>query len=194
MAETTFFSMKNKKWLSVLLVVGMTLAALFIGRLLKDSIENQVNPIERGGVKAFIAKGWTIQNGIDGESMLFTTSDPFDMSHSYTVSQQPVVPGGLITDSVVTRNFERGQQLQNYQVLEQASVKVGALEGYRVKFVYTGLPKYSKIPVVMMGVDYYLPGQERILVATMEDQAHLFEQVYPAFIKFLNSLVISVGG
>lgn len=194
MANTSLFSAKNKEWVSVGLVVGLTLIALFLGRLLKDSIENQTTQIERGGVKAFIAKGWSVQNGIDGESTLFTTSDPFDPFHSYTVAQQPVVPGGLITDSVVNRNLERAQQLQNYQVLEQANVKVGGADGYRVKYVYTGVPKFSKIPVVMMGVDYYQASAERILVVTMEDQSSLFDQVYPAFIKFLNGLVFSSGG
>jgi hypothetical protein len=194
MANTSLFSAKNKEWVSVGLVVGLTLIALFIGRLLKDSIENQTTQIERGGVKACIAKGWSVQHGIDGESTLFTTSDPFDLFHSYTVAQQPVVPGGLITDSVVNRNLERAQQLQNYQVLEQANVKVGGADGYRVKYVYTGVPKFSKIPVVMMGVDYYQVSAERILVVTMEDQSNLFDQVYPAFIKFLNGLVFTSGG
>lgn len=194
MAEAPKVFRLSNRWLSVILVAAVTLVALFLGRVLKDTVETQTFQVERSGVKANIAKGWLVQNGIEGESTLFSTSDPFNQLHRYIISQLPVVPNGHLTDSVVTRNFVRAQELQNYQVIEQTGVRIGNENGFRVKYTYVSTPKFSKIPVVMLGVDFYLPDRARIVVASMEDQSTDFEQAYPAFIRFLNGLAFTSGG
>lgn len=184
----------SSRTLSVLLVVALTLVALLTGWAVKDSVENQSSTVIRNGITAQLPKGWLTQFGIEGESKIFSASDPFAVSHSYTVAQLPVVPGGQLTDSVVVRNLQRAQELASYQVLEQAAVKLPGTEGYRITYVYVATPKFSSIPVVMMGVDFYQQTASRIIVISLEDQSTRYEEVYPAFIRFLNSVKISSGG
>ena len=194
MAKNISFTENNRPLVSIMLVVGLTMIALFAGRWIKDNLENQTSQFERGGIQAEIARGWGVQNGIDGESMLFSTSDPFDLTHRFMVTTFPAAENHLLTDTVVNRNLDRGLVLQNYQVIEQTGVMIGSFEGFRVKYVYVDTPKISQVPVVVMGVDYYIPNGERVVVVSMEDQSSRFDEVYPDFIQFLNSLVISRGG
>lgn len=188
------FAWISSRNISVLLVVVITLAALLIGWLIKEDVLNQTTIISRNGITAQIPKGWLTQYGIEGESKIFSSSDPFDANHVYTVTILPVIPGGQLTDSVVVRNLQRAQELSGYRVLDQAAVKLPGAEGYRVTYAYVATPKFSTIPVVMMGVDFYQPYAERIVVISLEDQSTKYDQVYPAFIKFLNSVKVSSGG
>lgn len=194
MDKHTFLTGSQKPLFSVILVIGLTLVALFAGRLLKDTLENQTFVYEHAGIKAEITRGWGVQNGIQGENMLFATSDPFDLTHRYIVTALPAAVDHVLTDSVVTRNLERGLTLQNYQVLDQAAVKIGGEPGFRVGYVYVDTPRLSNVPVVIRGVDYYIAEKDRVLVVSLEDQSSRFEEVYPAFLKFLNKLRLVQGG
>lgn len=189
--QSAWISSRN---LSVMLVAALTLVALLSAWMIKDSLENQTTVVIRNGITAQVPRGWLTQFGIEGESRIFTASDPFDANHSYTVTQLPVIPGGQLTDSVVERNLQRAQELASYKVLDQAAVKLPGSEGFRVTYVYVATPKFSDIPVVMMGVDFYQPSADRILVFSLEDQSSKFDEVYSEFIKFFNSIKISAGG
>jgi hypothetical protein len=176
--------------LSAILVIGLTLIALLAGWLLMIGVTQQTVPVKQSGVVAAVPSGWMIKYGLEGEEMIFWTSDRLDLNHRYTVSLLPAVPKGTLTDVVVNRNFNRSQELSGYQVVRQTPLS----RGYRVDFAYIQPGGAGNLPKVIQGVDYFIPTGEKVLVITGEDEESTFSQSLESFERFLETVRYSPGG
>jgi hypothetical protein len=180
--------------LSALLVTGVTLIALVLGWLIMNSVVSRTIPIGQNGVTASVPSGWMVKYGLQNEEMVFSTSDQLDPHHRYAVYLRPAVPGGSVTDVAAPRILEYGLNGSGYQLLDQSPAQVNGVEGYRVEFAYirTGGPGLA--PVVIRGVDYYVPQGQKVLIISMENESSHFASGVEAFSNFLVSVRFKTGG
>ena len=180
--------------LSTILVIGMVVSGLIAGWILMNSVTNKTTMISQSGISARVPAGWNIDTGLQGEELLFWTSDRLDPNRRYAVSVLPAVPGGSLTDVVVTRNLNRSQSIPGYVVTDQSLTRIQNTDGYQVGFAYTLTGGRGAMPKVIKGTDYFLPKGDKVLVITLEDEANTFDQSTGSFLRFLDSVRFPVGG
>jgi hypothetical protein len=180
--------------LSMVLAIVLTIAALLLGWLLMSITTNRTTQVSRQGISAMAPEGWMVGYGIQDEEMLFWTGDQLAPDHRYTVSKLPFMTGGVLTDSVVVHNLDRGQNLNGYQVVAQAPTRVHDQDAYRVDFAYIKPGGPGNLPKVIQGVDYYLLYGDQVLIVSLEDNVNSFAQSLPLFEDFLNTVRLSAGG
>ena len=180
--------------LSTILVIGMVVIGLIAGWILMNGVTNQTTMFSRSGVTAQVPAGWNINPGLQGEELLFWTSDQLDPNRRYVVSILPAVPGGTLTDVVTTRNLNRSQSISGYVVTDQSQANIQNTDGYRVGFGYTLSGGRGLMPKVVRGVDYFIPKGDKVLVITFEDEADSFNQSTSSFLRFIESVRFPVGG
>jgi hypothetical protein len=183
----------NQPTVTALIITIITLAALLLGWLLKNSIENRIQVQEHAGVRAEFPIGWKVETGLNGEQFVFSGSDPFDSTLTYAVNLLPVSKDMKVSDLVVTRNLERGQILSTYRVLDQEPVVVNGKNAYSVHFAYVLAGSNAQLPQVIEGMDYYFFTQPRSMVVTLEEETSLFKDAQTRFMTFLQKVSMSGG-
>ena len=186
--------MNQNSFLSTFLVIAVVVVGLICGALLMNSVTNRTTAISQSGVTAQVPAGMNVNAGLQGEELVFWTSDQLDPNLRYEVTILPAVPGGSLTDVVVTRNFDRSQSIAGYVVMDQAQARIQNEEGYRVGFAYSLPGGRGVMPRVIKGTDYFLPKGDKVLVITFEDEASSFDQSSGTFLRFLESVRFPVGG
>lgn len=180
--------------ISTILVIGVVILGLIIGWILMTSVSNKTSLINQSGATALVPAGWNVNAGLQGEELLFWTSDQLDPNRRYILSIMPAVPGGSLTDVVATRNLNRSQSIQGYVITDQSPTRVQNEDGYKVGFAYTLPGGRGLMPKVIQGTDYFLPKGDKVLVITLEDEAGTFDQSTDSFLRFLDSIRFPVGG
>ncbi len=175
----------------VLLVAVLVLAA---GWLLKTSVTSRTDLYNRAGVTASIPYNWSVKNGLEGESLVFTAKPLLDLTKRYEVRLLPAIPGGKVTDVVNTRNLSQGQALPFYKVSGQQGVQFNSRNGYEVNYSYIKTDVSGQNPVVIQGTDIYFEATNRVVLVTFEDSAVNFEDNLPDFYNFLATVSYQNGG
>jgi hypothetical protein len=183
-AVSRFFNQR----LSTILTIILAALALGAGWLLKSLVVNQTQHYERVGVSAEIPAKWLVNNGLDGEELIFTANPPLDFNLNYQVRLLPVAAGGKITDLVVARNLSQGQLLPYYNVITQQAVRLGDRSAYQVTYTYIKQGAQGETPVIIAGRDIYFDGSPIILVATLENTDAHIDEALPGFNHFLESV------
>lgn len=185
---------QRKMTISAVLVAAVTLVALLLGWILMNAILSRTVQVGQNEVTASVPAGWSVKYGLQNEEMVFSTYDRLDPNHRYAVYTRPAVPGGTVTDVASTRILEYGLNMSGYQLLTQSPSQVNGVEGYRVEFAYVKTGGSGLLPVVIHGVDYYVPQGPRVLVISMEDESGHFSGGLDAFTNFLVSVRSKTGG
>jgi hypothetical protein len=180
--------------LSTILVIGLVALGLIGGWILMNSVTQKTTTFSQSGVTAEVPAGWFVNSGLQGEQLLFWTADQLDPNRRYIVSVLPAVPGGSLTDVVVSRNLDRSQSVSGYVVIDQSQVKIQNEDGYQVGFAYILPGGRGAMPRVIKGMDYFLPRGDKVLVITHEDEADTFDSSPGTFQRFLESVLFPVGG
>jgi hypothetical protein len=134
-----------------------------------------------------------VETGLNGEQFVFSGSDPFDPTLTYAVNLLPVSKDMKVSDLVVTRNLERGQNLSTYRVLDQEPVVVNGKNAYSVHFAYVLAGSNSQLPQVIEGLDYYFFTQPKSMVVTLEEETSSFKEAQTRFTTFLQKVSMSGG-
>src|SRR5450759_3597437 len=100
-------------------VIAVTVVALLVGWVFKNSVENRSVPFTASGITAQTPQGWQ-KASVKGNEILHV-SDPFSLGFgtTYVIENIPIASGA--TDSQVASQLilERGQALTAYRVLGQ---------------------------------------------------------------------------
>lgn len=179
---------------SVLGVCLLTVAALILGWVLMSGVTGRTVQVSQSGVSASVPAGWKVTYGLQGEEVLFWTADQLDPTHRYTATMMPAVPGGNIKDVAFVRILDRGQNINNYQVISQEIGKINGLDGYKVYYAYIQSGSTGMLPKVIQGVDFYLPQGEKVLIITLEDESSAFNRSLNAFQNFVETVRYTAGG
>ncbi|HZU86387.1 MAG TPA: PrsW family glutamic-type intramembrane protease, partial [Anaerolineaceae bacterium] len=178
---------------SALLVIALTVVAVFTGWLVENEVENQTRVVELSNISASYPSNWQLQKGMVAEDLLFYVSDPLKPALRYTVTQLALPADGKLDLLAMQRTIQRGGQLSMYRIFDQSPVEYkNADAGYMVHFAYVDARGNNSLPVVVEGVEYYLAFGEQVVLVTMEDDSKTFTLDQPRFMAFLDSIV--VGG
>jgi hypothetical protein len=178
---------------SAVIALAITAVALGCGYLLWQSILAPNNPIEKGGVSAAVPSGWIVQKGIEGETRLFSASNPLQPHLQYQVLRLPMGDGMGLADVVSGRNLDRATRLSAYRVLDQVDVQVGGRSAFKVHFAYVDASAAGSIPVVIEGADYYFTDSASVIVASLEDASGNYADSLPKFLDFIGALKFEGG-
>ena len=189
-----FENMKSKVDRSTLLVILFTAAALLLGLVLRGLVNARVSVVERAGVRAEVPAGWLVERGLAGEEMVFTTVNPLNPAARYTVNLLPSGEEIHFNDLVFSRNYQRGQSLESYVVLEQSEVIFDGRPAFRVHYAYVLNHGNGAVPEVMEGMDYYFLTLPKALVVSLEARSDRFGSQQARFKTFVASVTYTSGG
>ncbi len=188
MKRTLRLSKYNRGVISVLLIILLTVVALTFGWNLRESVLNHLQPYSRLGVSAGVPVNWQVNEGIAGDELVFSVSAPLALNHRYLVHLLPSVPGGKVTDVVVTRNLSQGQNLPFYKVESQQAVQFRGRNGYQVEYTYIKNGATGEDPAIIKGMDMYFEESGKILLVALEDEINQFDASLPGFYNFAASV------
>ncbi len=167
----------------------MSVLALVFGWVVKEITLNRSQSFDRAGITANLPAKWQVNDGFSGDELIFTANAPLALNHRYLVHLLPAVPGGKVTDVVVTRNLSQGQNLAFYKVTSQEAIYFQGRNGYQVDYSYVKTGAAGEDPALIKGIDAYFEGSGKILVVSMEDEIDQFAAGLPGFFDFLGSIV-----
>jgi len=146
-------------------------------------------------VTAIYPATWQVQQGLATEALLFSVSDPLKPALRYTVTELAVPADGVLEPLAFQRNIQRGGQLSMYRIFEQSPAEYQGNSAYTVHFAYVDPRETTSLPLVVEGIEYYLnyPASGRVLLVTLEDDAHSFTVDQQGFQEFLDSIHVSGG-
>lgn len=174
--------------ISVTLVILLTALALFLGWTLKETILNRVQPFFQSGISANIPASWQVNEGIEGDDLIFSASASLALNHRYLVYLLPAVPDGKVTDVVVTRNLSQGQNLLYYKVEAQQAIQFRGRNGYQVDYSYIKTGAANEDPAIIKGMDIYFEETGKVLIVEMENEIGQFDAGLPGFFNFTESV------
>jgi len=184
---------RAKSGLSAALVLCLAGIALLAGWILKSNILNETQSVLRSGVSLQVPASWKVQFGIAEENQVFSAVDPLNLLHNITAVKLPMATDGLVTDAVVNQNLKRATVLSSYQVLEQAPYVVKGVQGYAVYYAYVENQGTGNLPVVVRGLDIYLPFDQQIVLISLEENESRFGSALPEFFRVLDSISYTPG-
>jgi len=180
---------------SAWIVVALTLLAIILGLVIKNSVETATVGYEHSGVSARVPERWQVKNGFGNEDpLVFSANNPLDATLSYSVFLLPSGANIKLEDLASNHNIERARLLDGYRVLDQQQVQVAGQDAYKVHYVFVNPGNPMQLLAVMEGVDYYFATQPKALMMSMEDHTDLFDGALPAFLRFVDSVKLTTGG
>jgi len=180
------------KQLSVIAVVIVTLVAVGLGLVLKNSVETQSTPFKSSdGIQANVPVGWVIQDG-KGD-LAFNAWSPFKPYDRITVFALSGKEGMQLEAVANERNTQLSTSLNAFRVLDEQTIERKGKLGYKVTSAYVE-EKAQGLPRVIKGVDYYFAANGNVLVITWRTDADEFEDNLPGFLRFLDSVQYKSGG
>jgi hypothetical protein len=177
--------------MSALAVGIVTLAALLLGAVLKSSVENRSQHIERKGVSAALPANWVVNEGAG--NLILVSWDPFVPDVRYSVSLESNDGDHPLAEVAKQRNTILGKVLEAFRILDETPIIRRGREGYKVTYAYVDT-KVSGLPLVLQGVDYYFPEAGKAMVITLQAQEGDYEEALLRFEAFLDSVSYKAGG
>lgn len=170
---------------SVLAVTVLTFLALLLGAILKSSVENRSQRIERKGVTASVPANWVVEDGAG--DFIFASWDPFAPNIRYSVFLTPNQGNRPLTDVSLERNLALGKALEGFKILEETPVIRRGREGYKVTYAFIDTNQPG-MPIVLQGVDYYFPADNNTLVISLQANDRDYDEALQRFEAFLDSV------
>jgi len=170
---------------SVLAVTALTFLALLLGAVLKSSVENRSQRIERKGVTASVPANWVVEDGAG--DLIFASWDPFVPDIRYTVFLITNRGSHPLTEVSLERNLALGKGLEGFKVLEETPIIRRGREGYKVTYAFIDTNQPG-IPLVLQGVDYYFPAEGNAIIISLQAHERDYDEALLRFEAFLDSV------
>lgn len=168
------------------LAVGMvTLLALLLGTVLRSSVQNRSQVIERKGITARVPTQWVVQDGV--AELAFVSWDPFAPDVRYAVFLLTDSGDRTLIDISSERSLALGKTLESFRVLEETPILRRGREGYKVIFAFVSSSQPG-LPIVVQGMDYYFPADGNTLVISLQADEQAFDEALVQFEPFLDSV------
>lgn len=170
---------------SLLAVTALTIFALLLGAILKTSVENRSQQIERKGVIASVPANWVVEDGAG--DLIFVSWDPFVSDVCYTVFLIPNQSNRSLAEISLERILAIGKTLDSFKVLEETPIIRRGREGYKVTYAFIDTNQPG-LPLVLQGVDYYFPADDNALVISLQAHERDYDEALVRFESFLDSV------
>ena len=180
---------------SALITTLLTVVMLLVGWTVKSDIESSTRPFSSQGLQAHVPEQWLISApaenpGTLGEedldpTLVLLTWDPLHTDTRYLVRLLPAGAEVEAASLAAFTNLQRGQSFNTYRVLAQTTVALYGKPAYKVSYAYVLASDPGTKPVVIEGVDFYLPGSDQTLQLSLESVDSDFAEAYPAFLDFI---------
>ena len=177
--------------LSALAVGIVTFLALVLGAILKSSVENRSQHIERKGITASVPANWVIKESAG--NLIFVSWDPFVPDVRYSVSLESNDGNHPLSEVSIQRNTILGKILESFRILDETPIIRRGREGYKVTYAFVDT-KVEGLPVVLQGVDYYFPVDGKAMIISLQAHEHDYEEALLRFEAFLDSVTYKPGG
>ena len=174
---------------SAVLVIILTLIALFAGWGVKSVVTGATNTLVHDNVTVEAPAGWLVQDGA-GE-LVMVIRNPGALDELYRVS---LLPGAADLETVANeRYFFRSQQEALFEVLEMTPIVFDGRDGFKASYAFADGENPGQ-PIIVEGVEYYFPQGDTLLVVSFEADSDAFAADLPAFQQFLRSITVDNGG
>jgi len=176
--------------LSTLAVGVVTLVALVLGTLLKSSVENRSQHIERKGITASVPANWVTKESAG--NLIFVSWDPFVPDVRYSVSLESNDGDHPLVEVAMLRNIVLGKVLEAFRILDETPVIRRGRDGYKVTYAFVDT-KVQGLPLVLQGVDYYFPEGGKAMIISLQAQERDYDEAVFRFESFLDSVSYKPG-
>jgi hypothetical protein len=172
-------------------VIVITVAAVLVGWLVKNSVQNRSIPFASSGISAQTPEGW-LPTKAQGNEILHVT-DPLasGFGTTYTIQNIPVAKDATVEQVVSMLTLQLGQSLNSFRVLEQQPVTISGRSAYEIGYVYVeSNPNltHNEIPNIVKGLDYIFLNGDHTVVATYWADEKEYTSDLGRFLQFLSSL------
>lgn len=181
----------NPDRLSALIVGIVTLVALFLGGILKSSVENRSQLVERKGISASLPTSWVVEEGAG--NLVFVSWDPFVPDVRYSISLETSGGAQSLAESAAQRSAILGKVLESFRVLDETPIIRRGREGYKVTYAFIDTNEPG-LPVVLQGVDYYFPIEGGAIIISLQAHERQYDEALLRFESFLDSVSYKPGG
>lgn len=171
--------------LSALAVGIVTFVALVLGAILKSSVENRSQHIERKGITASVPANWVIKDSAG--NLIFVSWDPFVPDVRYSVSLESNDGNHPLMEVAAERNTVLGKILETFRVLDETPIIRRGREGYKVTYAFVDT-KVEGLPLVLQGVDYYFPADGKAMIISLQAHERDYDEALLRFESFLDSV------
>jgi hypothetical protein len=185
--KTRFNSAQFAPWS----VIAVTVVALLVGWLIKNSVESRSVPFEASGISAQTPQGW-LKARAQGNEILHVTN-PFSSGFgtTYTLQNIPVASDATVGQAASMLTLQRGQALTAFRVLDQKPVTVFGRAAYEISYVFVESNPdltHNEIPNVVRGLDYIFMNGDHAVTATLWAEEKSYDSDLGRFHQFLNTL------
>lgn len=180
---------KNDERLPTLLVIGVVLAALLLGWVIKENVTGQGRPFSQNGVSGELPAGWLTQDGTG--DLLLVARNPQAPDERYRINR--LTPNTDLAALAAVQNGERARLEPTFRVVEETPIVVNGRDGYKVSYAYID-DSGTGMPAVIEGVDYYFLEGDAVLVISLEAAHENFAEAFPRFQTFRDAVVYEAGG
>jgi hypothetical protein len=172
-------------------VIVITVVAVMVGWLIKNSVQNRSVAFSSSGLSAQTPQGW-LTTKAQGNEILHVT-DPLSSGFgtTYTIQNIPVATNATIEQVVSMLTLQRGQDLNAFRVLDQQPVTVSGRAAFEIGYVYVeSNPNltHKQIPNIVQGLDYIFLSGDHAIVATYWADENEYRSDLGRFQQFLGSL------
>lgn len=176
--------------LSALAVGIVTVIALILGAILKSSVENRSQHIERKGITASVPANWVIKESAG--NLIFVSWDPFAPDVRYSVSLVSNDGDHPLTEVAAEHNTILGKVMEAFRILDETPIIRRGRDGYKVTYAYVDT-KVQGLPLVIQGVDYYFPAHGKAMIVSLQAHERDYEEALLRFEAFLDSVSYNPG-
>jgi hypothetical protein len=172
-------------------VIAVTVVALLVGWLIKNSVESRSVPFEASGISAQTPQGW-LMTRTQGNEILHVTN-PFSsgFGSTYILQNIPVASDATVGQAASMLTLQRGQALTAFRVLDQKPVTVFGRAAYEISYVFIESNPdltHNENPNVVRGLDYIFMNGDHAVTATFWAEEKSFDSDLGRFHQFLNTL------
>jgi len=176
--------------LSALAVGIVTLVALVLGTVLKSSVENRSQHIERKGISASLPANWVIEEGAG--NLIFVSWDPFVPDVRYSVSLESNDGDHPLAEVAAERNTVLEKVLEAFRILDETPIIRRGRNGYKVTYAFVDT-QVQGLPLVLQGMDYYFPADGKAMIISLQAHERDYEEALLRFEPFLDSVSFKPG-
>jgi putative serine protease PepD len=178
---------QTERW-SIVAVVGLTIAAVLGGLLLRSGVEDGTRRIEADGRVFDIPARWIVSERA-GDALL-SAYDPLDPDQRYVVERYD--PGDVGLDQAARdRLNDRTALLSGFTLVEEAPAKVGEVATQRLR--YTFADTSAAAPVVVEAVEDHFADGNQVVGVRLEAAQPDFETALEKYERFRRQVVDSLA-
>ena len=187
----------SREAVSALLVLGLTLAALLAGWMLRDSVEGRMRSYsDQSGLSLRYPAAWQIDTSGAQQGQV-QVSDSAAGRHPTTYAVRSITVDasapvtevlGLVSDSLAA---ERGRDLTAYKVFSvSAGQTIKGLPAATTRYVFVNTPSgvfRDFVPAVVLGEDYLVHRGDKVYVFSLHAMEDNFAEAQAGFNSFVES-------